>query len=175
MANRGRPPKNPRPEQDMAQTDHVTADEGDRTPRDQHDRATHTRVQEWKPPTLLPTPDPRPGLEFRWVRSSLLGNADTINVSAKFREGWQPVLASEYPELQVMPDLDSRFPDNIEIGGLILCAAPTELVEQRRRYQAQRAATQIDAVDRNFMRENDPRMPLLTPERQSRTSRFGNE
>jgi hypothetical protein len=34
------------------------------------------------------------------------------------------------------------------------------------------AQNQIDAVDRNFMRENDPRMPVLRPERSTKTS-FG--
>ena len=77
--------------------------------------------------------------------------------------------------MRVISDHDSRFPDNIEVGGLILCSAPTELMQQRRDYQARKAEGQIEAVDRNFMRENDPRMPLLRPERRSRVSRFGDD
>ena len=36
----------------------------------------------------------------------------------------------------------------------------------------QMAAQQMESVDNSFMRENDPRMPLLKPDRTTRTS-FG--
>lgn len=147
----------------------------DRTQRDQDDRAAEERVTSWAPPTLLPVPEPREGYDFRWVRASMLGSGDTANISSKFREGWTPVLAKDFPELQVIPDHDSRFPENIEIGGLILCMAPSRLINQRREHQMRKAAAQIESVDRNYMRESDPRMPVLPSERQSRTSRFGNE
>jgi hypothetical protein len=82
------------------------------------------------------------------------------------------VKAKDYPELRVISDHGSRFPDNIEVGGLLLCAAPTDLVKDRVAHQNEVAQSQMQAVDRNFMRENDPRMPVLRPERSSRTS-FG--
>jgi hypothetical protein len=34
------------------------------------------------------------------------------------------------------------------------------------------AQQQMESVDRNYMRENDPRMPLLRPEKSTRTT-FG--
>jgi hypothetical protein len=121
---------------------------------------------------MLPTPDPRPGVKFRWVRTATLGNADMTNVSSRFREGYTPVRAEDYPELQIMSDVDSRFKNNIEVGGLLLCSIAEEEVEARVEGQLEMAQSQIDAVDRNFMRENDPRMPVLRPERTSKTS-FG--
>lgn len=145
----------------------------ERTPRQSETRAEEERVPSWKPPELLPTPEPREGLVYRWVRSSMLGRTDNVNVSSKFREGWQPVPASEFRDLKVVADHDSRFPDNIEVGGLILCQAPVELMQQRREYQARKAQGQMEAVDRNYMREGDPRMPLLKPERKTRISNFG--
>jgi hypothetical protein len=42
---------------------------------------------------------------------------------------------------------------------------------QRKEYFAQKNRAQIESVDNNFMRENDPRMPLFR-EKQSKTS-FG--
>lgn len=146
-----------------------------RTKRAMETREETGRGKQWKPPSLLPTPDPQEGWEFRWVRTSMLGSGDTVNVSSKFREGWEPVSKEEFPELKILSDLDSRFPENIEVGGLLLCKAPRELMEQRRAYQAARTAGQMDAVDNNYMREGDPRMPLLAPERSSRVSRFGSE
>jgi len=121
---------------------------------------------------MLPTPDPRPGIKFRWVRTATLGSADMTNVSSRFREGYTPVRAEDYPELQIMSDVDSRFKNNIEVGGLLLCSIAEEEVEARVEGQLEMAQSQIDAVDRNFMRENDPRMPVLRPERTSKTS-FG--
>jgi hypothetical protein len=94
------------------------------------------------------------------------------NVSSRFREGYTPVRAEDYPELQIMSDVDSRFKNNIEVGGLLLCSIAEEEVEARVEGQLEMAQSQIDAVDRNFMRENDPRMPVLRPERTSKTS-FG--
>lgn len=145
----------------------------DRTPRTLETReATGSRKKVWKRQSMLPTPDPRPGVSFRWVRTSTLGNADMTNVSARFREGYAPVKAADYPELQIMSDVDSRFAGNIEVGGLLLCAAATEDVEARVEGQLEIAQNQIDSVDHNLMRESDSRMPMLRPERSSKTS-FG--
>jgi hypothetical protein len=144
----------------------------ERTPRANATREASKRRGAYRRQSAIPTPDPRPGLTHRWIRTSTLGNSDNTNVSRRFREGYVPVKAAEYPELQVISDHDSRFKGNVEVGGLLLCAAPTELVEDRVDYQDEKAKSQMDAVDRNFMRESDPRMPVLRPERQSRTS-FG--
>ena len=74
--------------------------------------------------------------------------------------------------MKILADLDSRFPENIEVGGLLLCAIPQEIAEDRVSQQLQTAKTQMDAVDRNYLRESDPRMPVLQPERSTKTS-FG--
>jgi len=144
----------------------------DRTPRHTETREKTERKKGWVRPSVLPTPDPREGLTFRWVRTSTLGNTDNTNVSSRFRQGYTPVKAKDFPELQVVSDFDSRFKDNIEVGGLLLCSIPTELVEERIEGQLEMARNAQEAVDRNFMRENDSRMPVLAPERSTRTS-FG--
>jgi hypothetical protein len=126
----------------------------------------------WKPASVLPTPDPQDGWAFRWVRTSTLGKSDNTNVSQKFREGWTPVRAEDHPELEVMSDIGSRFEGNIEVGGLLLCKAPENEVKKREEYFERMAETQMESVDNNFLRENDPRMPVLSPERSSRTT-FG--
>ena len=136
-----------------------------RTPRDIETRATTERPKRWLPPELLPSPNPEPGYAFRWIRTSTLGASDPMNVSSKLREGWEPVKASEHPEIQLMGAGQSRFPDSIEIGGLILCKTPVELTEQRNAYYQQQAEGQMNSVDNNFMRENDPRMPMFKERR----------
>ena len=143
-----------------------------RTPRSLETRETGERKSSWKRSSMLPTPDPRDGISFRWIRTSTLGNADMTNVSRRFREHYTPVLAADHPELHILSDIDSRFKYNVEVGGLLLCSIPTEFVQDRIEGQLQTAQNQSDAVDRNYMRESDPRMPVLRPERSSKTS-FG--
>jgi len=69
-------------------------------------------------------------------------------------------------------DAGDKFKDNIVIGGLLLCKTPQELVDERNEFYAGQAKSQMQAVDNNFMRENDPRMPLFH-DRKSKVT-FGN-
>lgn len=138
----------------------------ERTPRDLETREKAARPQMWRPPELLPNPNPEPGYAFRWIRVSTLNNPDPMNVSSKFREGWEPVKASEHPEIQLMNIGEkSRFPDSIEIGGLILCKTPVEFTQQRDEYYQKQTDSQMQSVDNNFMRESDARMPLFRERR----------
>ena len=138
----------------------------ERTPREMKTREKLERPKQWMAPELLPVPNPEPGWEFRWIRTATLGSSDPRNVSTKLREGWEPVKASEHPEIQMMSMGDKpRFPDSIEIGGLILCKTPTEFVEQRNAYYQQQTESQMTSVDNNFMRNNDPRMPVFKERR----------
>lgn len=132
-------------------------------------RDADTRPKSWSPPSLLPEVNKEPGYAYRWVRISTLGTADVNNVSSKFREGWEPVKASEHPEAFTMADPNSRFKDSIESGGLILCKTPIEFTEQRDSHYQQQTEAQVASVDNNFMRENDPRMPLFKERKTSVT------
>jgi hypothetical protein len=143
-----------------------------RTPRDGETREAEKREISWKPSSILPIPLSQPGYVFRWIRTSAFGVPDNKNVSARIREGWEPVKAEDHPELQIMSDKDSRFPGNVEVGGLLLCKTAVENVTARRNYYEKRAADQMATVDNNYLRENDPRMPLARPERKTRTT-FG--
>jgi hypothetical protein len=122
-------------------------------------------------PEALPQPDKQPGYAYRWIRVAMVGHSDGKNVSSKFREGWEPVAIEEQPQFKLLVDPNSRFKDNIEIAGLLLCKMPVEFVEQRTAYFAKATKDNMDAVDNNFMRESDARMPLFR-ERKSET-RFG--
>lgn len=142
-----------------------------RLTRELDSRSKTKRMEAWAPPELLPTPDPEPGYAFRWVRVSTLNTADPLNISAKRREGWEPVKASEHPELQYHIESDSNTKDVVVIGGLMLCKTPVEFVNQRNAYYQKQANDQMTAVDNNLMRQSDPRMPLFN-ERKSTTT-FG--
>jgi len=145
-----------------------------RKPREIETRQQSVRPEAWKPPELLPEPDKQAGFAYRWIRVSTLNNADPRNLSAKLREGWEPVRAEEQPKFQLLIDPNSRFKDNIEIGGLLLCKTPKEFVEQRNNHYQVQAENQMDAVDNNLMRQNDPRMPLFNEKKSTVSFGKGN-
>jgi len=142
-----------------------------RLTRELETRAVQERPKQWAPPELLPEPDKQPGFAYRWIRVSTLNNADPRNLSAKLREGWEPVKIEEQPKFQLLVDPNSRFKDNVEVGGLLLCKTPEELVAQRNGYYQRQSEGQMESVDNSLMRQNDPRMPLFN-ERKSSSS-FG--
>jgi hypothetical protein len=142
-----------------------------RLTRELETRTVQERPKQWTPPELLPEPDRQPGFAYRWIRVSTLNNADPRNLSGKLREGWEPVKLSEQPKFQLLVDPNSRFKDNVEIGGLLLCKTPEELTQQRNDFYLKQANDQIQAVDNTLMRQSDARMPLFN-ERRSTTS-FG--
>jgi hypothetical protein len=139
-----------------------------RDPRTIETRESTERKVTWKRANALPDPDPQEGVEFRWIRTSTLGQSDNTNVSSKFREGWEPVKLEDHPELKVLPDVDSKFKGNVEVGGLLLCRNSKENMDARRDYHRNATASQMAAVDNNYMRESDPRMPVLKPEKSTR-------
>jgi hypothetical protein len=132
-------------------------------------RATSERPKQWAPAELLPEPDKQPGYGYRWIRISTLNQPDPRNLSGKLREGWEPVNVEEQPKFQLLIDPNSRFKDNIEIGGLLLCKAPEEFIQQRNAYYQKQSETQMEAVDSSLMRQSDPRMPLFKESKSSTT------
>ena len=142
-----------------------------KVPREAATRGASERPQSWQPASLLPEPDKQPGYSYKWIRVSTLGKADPSNISGKQREGWEAVRIEEQPKFSLFADPDSKFKDNIEVGGLLLCKIPTEFMDQRKAHYAAKNKAQMDSVDNNFMRENNPVMPLFK-ERKS-TSSFG--
>jgi len=136
-----------------------------RAPRKTREQDERPKV--WQPASMLPEPDKQAGYAYRWVRVSTLGQNDARNISSKLREGWEAVRIEEQPQFRMLVDPDSRFKDNIEVAGLLLCKAPIELMKQRKDYFAQKNQAQMESVDSNFMRESDARMPLFREKRSS--------
>lgn len=142
-----------------------------RIARDLDNRETAKRPKSWQPASVLPEPNKLPGYAYKWIRVSTLNAYDPRNLSSKTREGWEPVRIEEQPHMKMLQDPKSRFEDNIEVGGLLLCKMPEDFVAQRAAHFAGQTQAQMESVDNNFMRESDPRMPVFK-ERRSTTS-FG--
>ena len=145
-----------------------------RLDRELETRERTVRKKAWTRPTVLPDPTPEDGYTYHWVRISTNGQSDATNVSSKIREGWEPVRAQDHPEIFTDSVADPRFKDNVIVGGLMLCKAPEELVQERNAFYKQQAESQIHSVDNNLMRENDPRMPLFHDRKTKVTFGSGN-
>ena len=142
-----------------------------RLDRSTDNREFAERPKQWMPAEILPEPDKQAGYSYRWIRVSTLNSADPRNLSAKLREGWEPVRIEEQPKFQLLIDPNSRYKDNIEIGGLLLCKTPIEFVEQRNAHYQKQSQAQTESVDNSFMRQSDARMPLFAEKKS--TSSFG--
>jgi hypothetical protein len=129
--------------------------------REMETREAESRVETWKPPSLLPEPAPSSDWVFRWVRKSIRGEADPSNVSMRLREGWTVARAEDHPEIMAEIVMNESKSGMIEVGGLILCKTSRTMAEQRNRYYEDITRRQTDAVNNNLMKENDPRMPLF--------------
>jgi hypothetical protein len=140
-----------------------------RLPQDLQTRETEVRPQAWVDPETLPSPKPQAGWKFHWVRISTRGEADATNFSSQIRSGWEPCKAVDHPEIQILIVENAQFKDNIVIGGLMLCKQPKERVKARQDYIDQKSDNQMRAVDNNFMKQNDERMPLFQEKRSSTT------
>ena len=142
-----------------------------RSTRELENREFDERPKQWMPPELLPEPDKQPGFGYKWVRVSMLNTADPRNINVRFREGYEPVGIEEQPKFRLLVDPESRFKDNIEIGGLLLCKRPIEFDQQQHEYYQDHTRKNAEAVDNNLMRQSDSRMPIFKEGRS--TTSFG--
>lgn len=146
-----------------------------RTEREEDTRDANARSKPWAPAPLLPTPKKNQDtLDFRYVRVSITNEADNVNLSQALRDGWEPVLASEYPELKSMNDfgIHPRFAEGVLIGGVLLCSRPKEVGDERRRYADEESRRQMRSIRETYMSDNDRRMGKFA-EMESRIKNFG--
>ena len=143
----------------------------DRTPRETQTRQSQER-KVWRPGTALEAPEPPLGFRHRWIRESVMEYDDKTNVHKRRQEGYDLVRAEEYPEYTGPVVDEGRNAGIIGVGGLVLARIPEELAEQRNQHYQKTTQNQMDAVDRDWMRENNPAMPKMAPQRKSSVS-FG--
>ena len=142
-----------------------------RTKREATTRDTAARRKPWAPPSRLEAPKAPDGYRQRWIRTSIRGEDDQMNVHAKIREGWEPVRAEEYPDYEYSTIQDGAHAGVIGQGGGRVARIPEETALERNEYYRDRTRNQMTAVDDNLMKESHPSMPIQK-ERQSRVT-FG--
>jgi hypothetical protein len=150
-------------------------EENKRVSRESEQRSKDLRKKVWTPPSSLDAPPPPTGFHHRWIRAETMGFQDTANVSKKLREGYELVrveeLKSQIGENDYPVISDGKHAGVVGVGGLLLARIPEEIVESRKNYFKSKTKQQMDAVDRDVLKEQRPEMPINI-DRQSRVT-FG--
>jgi len=141
--------------------------------RAQETREVAARPAAWRPANALPEPNPRDGLHHRWIRKSMMGQDDPRNMSTARREGWVPCILQDYPEIaDDFAPFGTTPNDIIEMGGLVLCKTTVENIQARQDYYSEHTRKETEAVNNQYMREQDRRMPMFN-ESSGKASKFG--
>ena len=88
----------------------------------------------------------------------------------KLREGWEPVPSQRLLKWNISYSTPTPLQGNVEVGGLLLCRMPEGMAQQRNEYYQRQSEEAMRSVDNTLMRDSDPRMPISSPQRDSRVS-----
>ena len=97
---------------------------------------------------------------------------DRNNIHKRRREGYELVRAEEYPDFDAPVIDEGKNAGVIGVGGLLLARIPEEIADQRNAHYQNVTQNQMEAVDRDWMRESNAAMQKLKPQRSTSVS-FG--
>ena len=126
----------------MSENRNVRASETRNSIREEQVRPEAT----WKPPSLLDSPEPRPGMTQRWIATSIQGKDTPDNVYKRMREGWNPRPAETVKD-KLFPTINhGQWAGSIGIEGMLLCEMPLETHKQMKAYYSNRNSEQNESV-----------------------------
>ena len=143
----------------------------DRSNRESATREKQERRKAWAPPSQLDAPPAPIGYKHRWIRERVMDYDDKANIYKRQREGYELVRAEDYPDTDFPVIDEGKNAGVIGQGGLLLARIPEEIVDERNQYFMDKTNTQMEAVDRDLMKESNPAMPI-SKERKSQVA-FG--
>jgi len=140
------------------------------TERSNATREATTREEEYffEEPDALTIPDlvqarfDNEEMSLRWIRISVKGEDDIMNVGKKQQEGWIFVTPDEVPEMAITSFVreEGRYLGAVCRGDLALAKKPTVKVKARQKFYEDKANEQMDAVNAQLMKNSDSRMPI---------------
>ena len=140
------------------------------TERSNATREATTREEEYffEEPDALTIPDmvqarfDNEEMSLRWIRISVKGEDDIMNVGKKQQEGWIFVTPDEVPEMAITSFVrdEGRYLGAVCRGDLALAKKPTVKVKARQKFYENKANEQMDAVNAQLMKNSDSRMPI---------------
>jgi hypothetical protein len=140
------------------------------TERSNATREATTREEEYffEEPDALTIPDmvqarfDNEEMSLRWIRISVKGEDDIMNVGKKQQEGWIFVTPDEVPEMAITSFVreEGRYLGAVCRGDLALAKKPTVKVKARQKFYENKANEQMDAVNAQLMKNSNSRMPI---------------
>ena len=104
----------------------------------------------WKPPSLLDSPEPRPGMTQRWIATSIQGRDTPDNVHRRMREGWNPRPADTVKDKSFQTINHGQWAGSIGIEGMLLCEMPIETHKKMKAYYNNRNSEQNESISGNL-------------------------
>ena len=104
----------------------------------------------WKPPSLLDSPEPRPGMTQRWIATSIQGKDTPDNVYKRMREGWNPRPADTVKDKSFQTINHGQWAGSIGIEGMLLCEMPIETHKKMKAYYNNRNSEQNESISGNL-------------------------
>jgi len=112
------------------------------------------------------------GLSLRWIRISLKGKEDIMNVGKREQEGWTFVEPGEVPEMASTSYVrdEGRYLGAVCRGDVALAKKPTNQVEARQAFYAKKANDMMDAVNAQLYNNSDARLRNLPVSNSSKST-----
>jgi hypothetical protein len=124
----------------------------------------------WQKPNALAAPTERPGFRQRWVRLKQGGAEDTDNLEKMLDQGWRPVKRSGRSQVhELTADSGSKYGQYYVKRGLILMQISEKSVTERNRHYREQQKRMNRGVDEDLFKLDNRYMPMLKPERRSKT------
>ena len=143
-------------------------------------RDTNTREEEYifEEPDALSIPNTvqerfqNEGLDLRWIRISLRGQEDIMNVGKREQEGWIFVEPSEVPEMASTSYVrdEGRYLGTVCRGDVALAKKPINQVKARRAFYEKKANDMMDAVNAQLYNNSDARLRNMPVSNSSRST-----
>jgi len=143
-------------------------------------RETNTREEEFifKEPDALTVPDMvqqrfnNEGMSLRWIRISLRGQEDIMNVGKRQQEGWTFVEPGEVPEMASTSYVrdEGRYLGTVCRGDVALAKKPTNQVKARQAFYQKKANDMMDAVNAQLYNNSDTRLKNMPVSNNSRST-----
>ncbi len=113
--------------------------------------------------SYLKAPPARPGYTQRWVRVTVFGKDDPINMTRQFRKGWRPRKFETVPtDFGTPTEQHGRFAGCLVVEGSVLCERPIEIAKKHRAHLRDKNDKQTEAIDAE-LRNASVRNPAYGP------------
>lgn len=113
------------------------------------ERATHqAKAKPWERGSALDAPPPREGMVQRWIRRSVRGEDDPMNLNRQYRKGWRPRPADTIPEEWKMFCVKTDSGEGVfAVSDMVLCEIEQEIYEEMKAHIDQQTELQMYSVE----------------------------